>query len=58
MTLIFERIDTTADTAQNGPSWDRACAACGFRKHSHGEFSNICPVLVRGMLSMFRKEVQ
>lgn len=28
---------------------------CGFPKHSHHRYSNICPVLVRGMLSMFQK---
>lgn len=35
---------------------DPKCAACGFLYHSHGKYSEICPVLVRGMLSMFRVE--
>lgn len=38
------------------PANDPECAACGFRKHCHGQYSKICPVLVRGMLSMFRVE--
>lgn len=37
---------------------DPRCAACGFLKHQHGQFSLICPVLVKGMLTMFRTGVQ
>lgn len=29
---------------------------CGFLLHSHGPHSQICPVLVNGMLSMFQEE--
>jgi hypothetical protein len=36
------------------PISDVRCSACGFYKHSHGVYSLICPVLVKGMLSMFR----
>lgn len=28
---------------------------CGFALHSHHRYSNICPVLVKGMLSMFQE---
>ena len=33
---------------------DPQCAACGFFKHSHHLYSEICPVLVKGMLSQFQ----
>jgi hypothetical protein len=36
--------------------FDLRCDACGFFKHSHGPYSNICPVAVKGMLSQFRFE--
>jgi hypothetical protein len=34
---------------------DPECAACGFRKHCHGEHSHICPILVKGLLSQFHE---
>lgn len=37
---------------------DLPCAACGFAKHCHGKHSQICPVLVRGMLHQYQPEVQ
>lgn len=33
------------------------CDACDFLLHCHGKYSQICPVMVRGMLSQFREAV-
>lgn len=38
------------------PNDDPMCK-CGFAKHSHGPHSQICPVLINGMLSMFQEAV-
>lgn len=36
------------------PALEPQCTACGFFLHSHHKYSQICPVMVKGMLSQFR----
>lgn len=54
--MIFDDALERIEAASTPPSADPKCGACGFCRHSHLQYSEICPVLVRGMLSMFRVE--
>lgn len=53
--MTFDQALEIIEAASTPPSDDPQCAACGFFKHSHHLYSEICPVLVKGMLSQFRE---
>jgi len=51
---VMRRCGDSPDSSPALP--DPECVACGFRKHCHGKYSEICPVLVRGSLHQFQLE--